>query len=287
MIYYHTVLSMIMTELDVPEQYHEFSVPFFKDLVIKEQMAANVFSYWVHRIPLDPKLDELRVDLCRSAYDEARHRNISEDMLRRFGGQEAVDEMHEWWEEVGDDQWQTRMTTYLTYGVKNYIEFLTTTPLMGDSIALYFFQDAAECSPDPVWTDVAESLVEDEKLHLNLAAEYLPPIIEEHGEKARRSVEEGLKTWMLPLFAIHGHPEKDKEHRQAMIDAGFVSKTSRELHETLLEHVHEVMDPLGINVPELDEDEMPKANELMDYSENIYNRRVENGVVRPRREFQW
>lgn len=276
-----------MVRAQAPEEYRELAVPFFQKLVQQEQMAACVFGYWIHRLPLDPMLDELRVDLARTTYDEARHRNIAEDMLVRFGGSEAVDEMHKEWEEIGDDSWQTKMSTALTYGVKNYVEFLTTTPLMGDSIALYFFQDMANCSPDPVWTDAAESYVEDEKLHLNLAAEYLPQLIERHGEKAREAAEEGLKTWMPPLFAIHGHPTKDAATRQRMIDAGLVSMSSDELHELLYEHIHEVMDPLGIEVPELDDDDIPKANRLTDYAYGIYERRVEEGVVPERGEFRW
>lgn len=276
-----------MVRAQAPEDYRKLAVPFFQKLVQQEQMAACVFGYWIHRLPLDPMLDELRVDLARTTYDEARHRNIAEDMLVRFGGQEAVDEMHEEWAGIGDDSWQFKMSTALTYGVENYVEFLTTTPLMGDSIALYFFQDMANCSPDPVWTDAAESYVEDEKLHLNLAAEYLPQLIERHGEKAREAAEEGLETWMPPLFAIHGHPTKDAAARQRMIDAGLVSMTSAELHDLLYEHIHEVMDPLDIEVPELDEEDIPKANRLADYAYGIYERRVEEDVVPERVEFRW
>lgn len=276
-----------MVRAQAPEEYRRLAEPFFKKLVQQEQMAACVFGYWIHRLPLNPVLDELRVDLARTTYDEARHRNIAEDMLLRFGGQEAVDEMHDDWESLGDDSWQHQLSTALTYGVKNYVEFLTTTPLMGDSIALYFFQDMADCSPDPVWTDAAESFVEDEKLHLNLAAEYLPPILEMHGEKARDAIEEGLETWMPPLFAIHGHPTKDREARQQMIDAGLVSMTSSELHDLLYEHIHDVMDPLGIDVPELDESEIPKANELTQYAYDIYEQRVDEGIVPERQEFRW
>lgn len=268
-------MSTIAVPDAVSPEYREAALRYFPQLLLREQYAANIFGYWAAKIPLDPELDRLRFKTIKSSYDEVRHRELCAKMVKRFGGQAAVDEMHASWEPW--DNWQQRMTTVFTDGLSDYVEFLTTVPLIGDRAGLFIFQDFAECSPDPVWADAAESVVADEQLHISLADEFLPLVVERHGEAARAKIERHLDTWLPFLFGLQGHPEHDAEGRQRLIDAGFMTLTVEDLHDILYEELRAVMDPIGVDVPAYSDLELLSAGEVDEYAERVFLNRAVAG----------
>jgi 1,2-phenylacetyl-CoA epoxidase catalytic subunit len=267
---------------EVPDAYLEFAVPFFKETLIREQTGGNVFGYWMSKVPLDEELDELRFDLAKSAYDEMRHREICLKMLRHFGGQEAVSDMYQSWRDQGADNWQDRITFAFTQGIEDYIEFLTTFPLFGDLFGLYQFQDFAECSPDPLWTDAAESIVEDEKLHISLASEYLPLVVERHGDAALASIQRGLDTWMPVMFGLVGDysDEWDSKMRQRMINSGFATLTIKDVHDHMWENVEDLIADIdGVDVPDLPADEYLSIKDVGPRCEQVVADRLQRRTV--------
>lgn len=260
-------MSQAVPDTVTPE-FEEAALRFFPQLLLREQFAANIFGYWAAKIPLDPEMDKLRFKTIKSSYDEVRHRELCAKMVKRFGGQEAVEEMRESWDPW--DNWQMRMTKVFTDGLSDYVEFLTTIPLLGDRAGLFIFQDFAECSPDPVWADAAESVVADEQLHISLADEFLPIVVERHGDEAREKIERHLDTWLPLLFGLQGHPERDAAGRQRLIDAGFMSLTVEELHDIMYEELRQVMDPIGVEVPAYEDIDTISASEVDDYARRVY-----------------
>lgn len=256
----------------VSPEYEAAARRFFPQLLLREQFAANLFGYWAAKIPLDPELDKLRFKTLKSAYDEVRHRELCAKMVKRFGGQDAVDEMHESWDPW--DNWQMRMTTVFTEGLTDYVEFLTTIPLLADRAGLFIFQDFAECSPDPVWADAAESVVADEQLHISLADEFLPLVVERHGDPARNKIERHIDTWLPLLFGLQGHPVHDVDGRQRLLDAGFMSLTIEELHDILYEELREVVDPIGVEVPAYEDIDIVSAAAVDEYAQRVYMQRA-------------
>lgn len=252
----------------VSPEFEEAALRYFPQLLLREQFAANIFGYWAAKIPLDPAVEKLRFKTIKSAYDEVRHRELCAKMVKRFGGQDAVEAMHESWDPW--DNWQQRMTTVFTDGLADYVEFLTTIPLLGDRAGLFIFQDFAECSPDPVWADAAESVVADEQLHISLADEFLPIIVDRHGDRAREKITHHLETWLPVLFGLQGHPVHDADGRQRLIDAGFMSLTVEDLHDIIYNELRDVMDPIGVTVPAYEDIDLIAAADVDEYAERVY-----------------
>jgi 1,2-phenylacetyl-CoA epoxidase catalytic subunit len=262
---------------EVSEEYRETLVPMLKMLTHREQWAANVFAYWMRDIPLDPELDELRSNMGKVVYDEMRHRNIMERMVGHFGGQEEIESMHQQWKEWGEYNWMNRMGTIFTDGVSDYIEFLTTLPLHGDLTGHFLFTDLANCADDPVWSDAAESVVEDEDLHISLPRQYLPILVERYGDEARESIKKGIRWWFRPLNSIQGHPIHDTKSRQYVIEKGVSSRTINDVRKEMFEHYDEIFDPLGIEIPDPDPEQYPKSEEIPDVCEKNYMKRKNMG----------
>ncbi|WP_458210427.1 hypothetical protein [Haladaptatus sp. NG-SE-30] len=261
----------------VSDEYRNVATPFFQELLLREQWAADVYGYWMHQINLDQELRQLKFKLGKTVYDEVRHANICEKMVRHLGGQDAVDEMYDQWCEQGQQTWVHRMNRVFTKGIPSYIEFLSTVPLFADSVGIQFFADLAENTNDPVIADTVESISEDERLHSSLSAEFLPVLVERHGNEARKKIEQGLELWLPVMYGIQGHP--DSEARNRMIESGFLSLTNEEIHEIMRDHASDILNPLGIDIPKLDRDEYLKANEVADYSERVMNERIERGEL--------
>lgn len=261
----------------VSQEEHKAYKRLFPALVHREQFAGNIFGYWASQLPLDKELDRLRFKMQKSAYDEMRHKDICEKMVKRFAGEDGVEEMYNNWDPY--DNWMTKMTKVFTEGMEDHIEFLCTIPLAGDRAGLYTFQSFAECSSDPLWTDAAESIVEDEKLHSSLPDEFLPIAVERHGDEAVEKIERALETWLPAVLGIQGHPVQDAEGRQYLIDSGIIDVTIDELYDQMMEEVHEVMDPLGVDVPDLDENDYLRSAEVLPYCMDEYVDRIVRGEV--------
>lgn len=267
-----------MTELEqVSEGYREVAIPFFQELLLREQWAADVYGYWMREIDFDQDFRRLKFKVGKTVYDECRHAEICEKMVRHLGGQEAVDDMYDRWREQGHQTWINRMTRVLTEGIPNYTEFLTTLPLFADSVGVRFFADLADNTNDPVIADTVESISEDERLHSSLAAEFLPVLVERHGDNAREKIERGLQLWLPAMYGIQGRP--NSESRQRMIERGFLTLTNEDVHEVMRDHGRSVLNPLDIELPQLEEDEYLAATEVVDYCERVMKERKLRGDV--------
>jgi len=261
----------------VSDDYREVALPFFQELLLREQWAADVYGYWMREIDFDQEFRQLKFKIGKTVYDEVRHASICEKMTRHLGGQLAVDEMYERWNKQGHQTWLHRMDRVFTEGIPNYVEFLSTLPLFADSVGIEFFADLAENTEDPVIADTVESISEDERLHSSLAAQFLPILIERRGDQARRKIERGLDLWLPVMYGVQGHPNSDA--RQRMIDAGFMTLTNDDVHEIMRDHARSVLDPLDIELPGLNEDEYLKATEVTDYSERVMRERALRGEL--------
>lgn len=270
------VLTMSGT-VQMSEEYREVALNFFRELLLREQWVADVYGYWVQEPDFDQEFRDFRLSISKTSYDEARHANIMEKLVRHLGGQEVVDEMYAEWNQRKNFTWLDRMTRVFTKGIPNYTEFLSTAPLFADSVGVHFFADVAENTPDPLIADAVESISEDERLHRSLAAEYLPEIVEREGEAAEEKIRKGVELWWPVMVGIQGHPESST--REKMIDAGFVSLTNEDVHDLMRQQGEEVLDPLGIDIPELDDDEYLRAGEVTDYCERIVTERDLAGEI--------
>lgn len=244
------------------EAYDHEMVKYLKNLYTGELWAGCVPGYWMYRIPLDPDLEQLRFKMGKTAYDEVRHARIVERMLRNFGGDEAVEELHT---QLKHDDWLEKMNVAFCEGPEDWIEYLTTLPLLADGTGIYIFASFAEHSPDPLWSDAAESISQDERLHGSIGPEAIPIAIEKYGDEAIESLQRGLERWMPALFGVQGHP--DSPARQRMIDRGCLDLTNEEVHELMWETLYDVFDPYDeVTVPEMDEEDYLRAEEIADYS---------------------
>lgn len=252
----------------VPQEYKDGWVQHLKFLTLNEQFGADCAGYWLHDVPVDDeKLWQLRLDMAKFVYDEARHARLLRRVMHYFGDSEAVDGIYDEWGAQGDRNWLKRMNRIGMEGFDDYIDFLAVIPITGDATGLEFFADIAEHSPDPFWADVAESIHEDEFMHVNLGAEYIPYIVERHGEELKSRLERTLQDWLPFMHALNGHPDSDLSRKN--IDRGMYSLHASDLHEIQRESLHEVYDPLGIEVPELDDDDYLKTGEMLEYGERV------------------
>lgn len=263
------------TTTDVSDEYSHIATRFFQSLLMREEWGVDVYGYWSYKIPFDEELMDLKFKLAKTSYDEARHANICKKMVRHFGEDEAVEEMHERWREQEGYNWVNRMGYVFSEGLDHYIEMLALNPLFLDNIGIHFFADIAEQSPDPLLTDTAESIVEDEQLHSSISSEFLPIAIERYGDGAHEKIERTLETYLPIIYGIQGQP--NSKARQKMIDAGFLTLTNEDVHEIMDEHAREIYDPLGIDVPPLDEDDYISAGEVPDYAERVCMKRMTTG----------
>lgn len=261
----------------VTEEQRSVYEKIFPGIVHREQFVANAFSYWASQLPMDQQHNRLRFKLIKAAYDEARHTEIVEEMARRFGGDEYMNAKYDEWDRY--QNWSSQMSCVFTRGLRDHVEFLCTVPLAGDPAGLVTFQSYAACSPDPIWTDAAESIVEDEKFHSSLTAEYLPKYVEETGEEGIERIESALETWLPAVLGLQGHPIKDADKRANLIDAGVIDITIGETYDHMLSEVHDIMDPLDVTVPDLDEDDYLGFGEVRPYALEVYQRRCIRGDV--------
>jgi 1,2-phenylacetyl-CoA epoxidase catalytic subunit len=253
---------------EIPEQMREEYINWFTYLYQAELFGADVFGSWILEVRLaDDDMARLNHHQGKMTYDEARHSDIAKRMLQHFGGDEAVENAHQKYREQGTKSYRERMTSIFSQGPDNVTEFLTTLPLTADAPGIDIFADMAQCSPDPLWSDAAESISDDEKLHGSLAAEFLPVMVEKRGDEARADIQRGLDRWLPIMFAHQGHPES--KIRDRMIDAGIISLTTRDVHEIMYENIHDVLDPLGVDVPHYDGDELMRAKEAIEYGERL------------------
>jgi 1,2-phenylacetyl-CoA epoxidase catalytic subunit len=204
------------------------------------------------------------------AYDEVRHADICRRMIRHFGGQEEIDKLYAEWDE---HKWLYKMDLAFTQGPDDFVEFLTTVPLLADITGIYIFADMASESPDPLWADAAESISQDERMHSSIGEEFLPIAVEKYGDRAIESIERGLERWMPIHFGGQGQP--DSPGRQRMIDRGLLTLTTRDVHDLMYEHMEEVLEPLGVDVPRLEEDKIIRTSEVADYAMKVLEEDVE------------
>jgi 1,2-phenylacetyl-CoA epoxidase catalytic subunit len=247
----------------VPEEYREVALHFLSYMIQIEEYAADVAGYWLHRVPMKWEYRELRTDLAKMTYDEARHRNVTERMIRHLGGEDAVEDTYDRWEYKGEDSFHRRWTRLFTEGPDDWIEFLVTLPLLGDMTGVYINDDIANQSPDPLISDAFESLADDERMHGSISSEAIPTVIEEEDEEARRTIEEGIDRWLPVMLGIIGHP--DDAEKEPLFEAEVVSLSTAELHENQYEQLHSLLDPLGIQWERLDDDEYLRTDEVYEY----------------------
>lgn len=253
----------------VPEEYRQEIVPLLLTIAVSEQWAADVTGYWMHDVPLDsPEMKDLKHDMAKMTYDEARHNEICLQMAGHFGGAEAVDKAYEKWANQENQRTLDQLNRCVIEGMNSFVDWMAIVPVIGDRAGLEVFADLAECSPDPIWTDAAESVHEDEHHHISIASEYMPYIIERYGEPMREEIEQTLEKWVPFMMGFQGKP--GSEHRQRQIESGVFTMTLEETHELQYDALHDMYDPLGIEVPHLDADEYLARSELVDYvEENI------------------
>lgn len=238
---------MAVTHVD--NEYQETLVEWLKPTYMGERWAGDVAGYWMHRIPDGEEFKRLQHQLAKMAYDEARHADMIIRMIRRFGGNRAVNETYEM--AKGNDSWLKKMNEGFTRGPENYIEFLTTHVLGQDVVGIYMLADIAEHSPDPVWADTAEALAEDERLHGSIGPEFIPVVIEHHGKEILPTLEKGIHKWVPIMFGLQG--QKDSPFRQKMIDAGITTLTCRDTHEISYDQICDVFEPYDIEIPPMSE----------------------------------
>jgi 1,2-phenylacetyl-CoA epoxidase catalytic subunit len=259
---------MAQATAEVPDDMRREYINWFTYMYEAELIGTDVAGYWTHKIPLrGPTSKKVIHKLGKMAYDEVRHGDIGKRMLQHFGGDEAVEAAHQKYAERGNDSYRHRFSRILMYGPDDWIEFLTTGPLLGDAPGIDIFADMAECSPDPLWSDAAESIAEDEKLHGSISEEPIPLVVEEYGDEAIESLERGLDRWMPLMFAHQGKPNSST--RQRMIDSGIMTMTVEDVHDIMYEILHDVFDPLEIEFSRIPDDEYLSQREGLEYGENI------------------
>lgn len=264
------VVSPSMAQSDtVSEEFKKGWVRHLTFFTMSEQSGADVAGSMLPTVPVDDeKMWQLRHDLAKFAYDEARHARICRQMIRYFSDGDTMEEVYDEWELEGEQNWLHRYNRVSMEGYRDYIDWLAVVPVMGDETGLHYFRSAAENSPDPLWADVAESIVQDEHMHVNLASEYIPYIVEREGEGIKERLEETLEKWVPFWYGMNGHP--DSEYSQRTIDAGMVDLHTSDLHEYQKQSLRDLYEPLGIEVPELDDDEYLRQNEILDYAERVF-----------------
>lgn len=276
-----------MTAVDqyVTNQYKRVATEYFQLFYLGEQWAGDVAGYWMNQVPFDQELADLKFELGKMAYDECRHVNIIRDLIERYGGQEAVDEIHEIMKDdaatILQTQWLYRMNQVYIRGPDDFVEFLTTLPLLQEANGIKYFSDIAQCTDDPVLADAAESIVQDELMHGSIGAEFIPVVIDKYGDHARESLQRGIDRWTPLLFSSQGTPEANQ--RQNLIDAGFASLTVADIHEHLYNHLTDALDSYHVSVPDYEDIEFVPYNEVLEYSEAILkDKGVYNEVTQPR-----
>jgi 1,2-phenylacetyl-CoA epoxidase catalytic subunit len=252
---------------EVAEEFKQGWIRHLKNLASLEQWGADMGGMFLPEVPVDePEMWELRHDLSKFAYDESRHARICRQMIVHFGGQERMNEIYDEWHEQGEDQFLFRLNSIARNGFDDYIEFLAVVPVLGDRVGLEFFADAAAQSEDPLWADVAESIHEDERMHVNMSVEWIPYLVEKHEDEViKERIEEALEDWLPFYHGLNGHP--DSEGSKHEIEIGMRTMHSTDFHELQRESLHDLYDPLGIEVPELDDDEYLWTSEILNYAE--------------------
>jgi len=268
-----SIAAMSQQAITMSDELREEYINWWTYLAPAEMIGSDIAGYWLPYIPFDEDLRVLRHELGKMAYDEVRHSDISVRMLRHVGGQEAVDSLYSNQKKLGMDSYLHMQGRMATEGYDDFIEYLVAGPTTGDFAGIPIFADIAECSPDPLISDAAESIAEDEKLHANIGAEFLPMLVDKFGEPARESIQRALDRWMPVMLAHQGYP--DSKHRQRMIDSGMMTLSVRDIHEKMYQELEEIMNPLGIEVPVLDESEYLHQSEIKDYSREIIENKDE------------
>lgn len=253
----------------VPRDYRDSIVPILQYGYQTELWAGDVAGFWMHRVPLHRDLEGLRFKLGKMSYDEVRHAEILRRMIQRFGGDDAVQSLNARLDESDrTDTWLYKMDYAFTEGPDDFIEFLPTMPLLADATGNHVMADHAKCSPDPVWSDAAESISVDERLHGSISSEFIPVVIDLYGDGAKRKLQRGLDRFMPVLFSWIGHPTFGL--RDEWIENGVVSMDGEDVYAVMYDNLHEIFDDYPeIDVPDITRDDCVHPTEVPDFAVRV------------------